>query len=133
MKEWEKHLERAEEKLKSAHILFDNNMLADSISESYYSMYHAAKALLALKNVYPRTHAGLVSQFGLNFAAEGLIEDFYAKSLAKAETKREKADYDVFYVPSRDESELLLEDAAKFLNRINMAVIDINDLKGKKD
>lgn len=78
MKEWEKHLERAEEKLKSAHILFDNNMLSDSISESYYSMYHAAKnlyflrlknhrflnaakALLALKNVYTRTHAGLVS------------------------------------------------------------------------
>lgn len=82
MKEWEKHLKRAEEKLKSAHILFDNNMFADSVSESYYSMYHAAKALLSLKNIYPRTHAGLVSQFGLKFVTEGLIEDFYAKSLA---------------------------------------------------
>lgn len=39
-----------------------------------------------------------------------------------------KADYDVFYVPSRDESKSLLEDAAKFLNRINRAVIEINNL-----
>jgi len=79
MKEWEKHLERAEEKLKSTHILFDNNMFADSVSESYYSMYNAAKALLALKNVYLRTHADLVSQFGLTFVTEGPIEGFYAK------------------------------------------------------
>jgi|GEM_PF-4911680 len=122
MKEWEKHLERAEEKLKSAHILFDNNMFADSVSESYYSMYHAAvekseifwaskskilkaKALLSLKNVYSRTHAGPVSQFGLNFVIEGFIEEFYAKSLAKAETGREKANYDVFYVVFKNEKQ----------------------------
>lgn len=127
MKEWKKHLERAEEKLKSAHILFENNMFADSVSESYYSMYHAAKALLALKSIYPRTHTGLVSQFGLNFVTEGIIEDFYAKSLAKAETERQKADYDVFYVPSKEKSESLLEDAEKFLDRIKRAVIEIKE------
>jgi len=31
MKEWEKHLGRAEEKLRSANILFENNMFADAI------------------------------------------------------------------------------------------------------
>jgi uncharacterized protein (UPF0332 family) len=122
MKEWEKHLDRAEEKLRSASILFEHNMFADAISEAYYSMFHAAKALLALRGLFSKTHAGVVSQFGLQFVNEGLIEDWYAKSLTKAQTKREKADYDIFYEPSNEEAESVLEDAEKFLQRIKDAI-----------
>ena len=92
MKEWEKHLERAEEKLRSANLLYENKMFADTISEAYYAMFHVAKALLALRDIFPKTHAGVVSQFGLQFVNEGFIEELYGKSLAKAQTKREKAD-----------------------------------------
>jgi len=54
MKEWEKHLERAEEKLRAANLLLENNMFSDAISEAYYVMFHAAKALLALRSIYPK-------------------------------------------------------------------------------
>lgn len=74
MKEWEKHLERAEEKLRSANLLFENKMFADAISEAYYAMFHAAKALLALKGIYPKTHAGVVSQFGLLYSSPSMDE-----------------------------------------------------------
>ena len=74
MKEWEKHLERAEEKLSSANLLFEN------------------------------------------------IEELYAKSLAKAQTKREKADYDIYYEPSEEEAESIIEDAERFLERIKEAI-----------
>jgi len=77
MKEWEKHLGRAEEKLRSANILFEN------------------------------------------------IEELYAKSLAKAETRREKADYDIYYEPSDEEAESILEDAENFLERIKRAVKEL--------
>jgi len=87
-------------------------MFAEAISESYYAMFHAAKSLLALKSVYPKTHAGVVSQFGLQFVNKGFIEELYAKSLAKAQTRREKADYDIYYEPSEEETESALEDAA---------------------
>lgn len=118
-------MERAEEKLRSANILFENNMFADAISEGYYAMFHAAKALLALKSVYPKTHAGVVSQFGLQFVNAGLIEELYAKSLAKAETRREKADYDIYYEPSEEEAESILEDAENFLERIKRAIKEL--------
>lgn len=126
MKEWEKHFERAEEKLRSANLLFENNMFTDAISEAYYAMFYAAKALLASKSIYPRTHAGVVSQFGLQFVNRGLVEELYAKSLAKAQTKREKADYDIYYEPSKEEAESVIEDAEKFLERIKRA---LNELK----
>ena len=115
-------MERAEEKLRSASLLFEHKMFADAISEAYYSMFHAAKALLALRGLFSKTHTGVVSQFGLQFVNEGLIEEWYAKSLTKAQTKREKADYDIFYEPSTEEAESVLEDAAKFLQRIQEAI-----------
>jgi uncharacterized protein (UPF0332 family) len=52
-------------------------------------------ALLKLRNIHPRTHSGLISEFGLNFVKDGTIEEDYARYLVKAETKRVMADYDV--------------------------------------
>ena len=115
-------MERAEEKLSSANLLFENNMFADAISEAYYAMFHAAKSLLALKDIYPKTHNGVVAQFGLQFVNKGLIEELYAKSFAKAQTKREIADYDIYYEPSKEEAESIVEDAERFLVRIKKAI-----------
>ena len=129
MKEWAKHLERAEEKIGAANLLFENEMFADAISEAYYAMFHAAKSLLALKEIYPKTHTGVVSQFGLQFVNEGLIEDFYAKSLAKAQTRREKADYDIYYEPSKEEAESVVEDAEMFLERIKKAIDEMQKFR----
>lgn len=88
-------------------------------------MFHAAKALLALKNMYPKTHKGVVSQFGLQFVTEGFIEELYAKSLTKAEIKREKADYNIYYNPSKEEAKSIVEDAERFLERIKRAIREI--------
>ena len=129
MKEWAKHLERAEEKIGASNLLFENEMFADAISEAYYAMFHAAKSLLALKEIYPKTHTGVVSQFGLQFVNEGLIEDFYAKSLAKAQTRREKADYDIYYEPSKEEAESVVEDAEMFLERIKKAIDEMQKFR----
>ena len=57
------------------------------------------------------------------------IEELYAKSLTKAQTKREKADYDIYYVPSKEEVESIIEDAENFLVRIKDAIRDILNLK----
>ena len=107
-------------------------MFSDAISEAYYAMFHAAKALLVLRSIYPKTHAGVVSQFGLQFVTEGLIEDLYAKSLAKAETKREKVDYDIYYESSEEDAESIVEDAEKFLVRIKEAIKEVHEKSPNK-
>ena len=40
----------AQDKLKSAKILFENRQWKDSVSRAYYAMYYAAYALLIIKN-----------------------------------------------------------------------------------
>jgi hypothetical protein len=83
MSEVEDHLYHAKDKLKSAHILLKNGQYNDAISRGYYSMYHAAKALLLLKGIHPKKHAGVISMFGLHYVTEGYIEEAYGRALTK--------------------------------------------------
>lgn len=117
LREIAKELEVAEEELSSAYLLFENGKYRDAISRAYYSMFHAARALLLMKDVIPRKHSGVVSMFGLHFVKEGTVDEFYGKALTKAFELRTKADYNVFYSPSREEAEEILEDAEKFLEK----------------
>ena len=98
-------------------IFKDGRILYERMGEAFGESGRKTKALLALRDIFPKTHAGVVSQFGLQFVNEGLIEELYAKSLAKVETKREKADYDIYYEPSKEEAESAIEDADAFLKR----------------
>ncbi len=118
-------LEKAESKLNSAKILFENRVYDDAISRAYYCMYYAAKAILCLKEKHPRTHRGVVSQFGLEFVKEGLIEEYYARAITTAQERREMADYDIHYTPSEEEAESIVEDAERFLERIRRAIDEI--------
>lgn len=125
MAEYEKYLERAYESLESAKILFENGKYNASISQDYYTMFYASKALLSLKRIYPKTHRGVVSEFSLKFVNEGFIEDIYGKILAKGMQLRERVDYDVYYKASREEAEEILNEAEIFLERVEKAIKEI--------
>ena len=76
-----KYLKNAEEKLNAAKHLLEGEFYRDSVSRSYYSMFFAAKALLALREIYPQTHKGVVTQFGLQFVKNGFIRELHGRSL----------------------------------------------------
>lgn len=117
-----KYLKSAEEKLDAAKHLLKGKFYRDSVSRSYYSMFFAAKALLALKDVYPRTHRGVVTQFGLQFIKNGFIKELYGRTFRIAKELRETADYDVdIDILQRDAKEEV-ERAEKFLARVKKAI-----------
>ncbi|WP_054840031.1 HEPN domain-containing protein [Thermococcus sp. JCM 11816] len=125
--EIEKHIKIAEEELSSAYLLLENGKLRDSISRAYYSMFHAAKALLLLKGINPRKHSGVIRMFGLHFVDSGFIERTYAKYLTYAFSLRSKADYDVYYEPTHEEAENVVETAERFLERIKSVLEEIKN------
>jgi uncharacterized protein (UPF0332 family) len=67
----ESELENAAEKLDSAKLLFRNGKLSDAINRAYFSMFHAARALLRIYDKGPKTHEGLLAEFGLTFVKTG--------------------------------------------------------------
>lgn len=117
-----RHLELAEEELSSAYILLENGKFRDAISRAYYSMFHAAKAILLTKDISPRKHSGVIKMFGLHFVTEGFVEETYARAFNHAFALRSRADYDVYYFPSYEEARDVVENAGAFLERIKRAL-----------
>ena len=56
--------------------------------------------------------------FGLHFVDEGFLERVYAKYLTSAFSLRSKADYDVYYEPTEEEAEAVVENAERFLSEL---------------
>ena len=125
MSEHDAYMERAYEALESAKILLENEKYNASVSQAYYAMFYAAKALLSVKDRHPKTHRGVVAELGLEFINKGFVEEVYGKMIAKSLQLRERVDYDVYYKATREEAESIVRDAERFVERIKKAIDEI--------
>lgn len=83
----------------------------------YYALYHAARAALLAEGVEPRTHKGVLNQFGKRFRDDPVFTDQAFELLPKAQTFREIADYEVSTNRALTEERLeeLIDGARDFL------------------
>jgi uncharacterized protein (UPF0332 family) len=125
----EASLSKAERKLEAARFLLKGGFYDDAVSRAYYSMYHAAKACLRLRDLYAKTHKGLIKRFGLDLVRTGDIERFYAKALIAAGEKREEADYGIERSIDRQEADGVVADAERFLARVRGFVDESSEPK----
>ena len=123
----EKYIENAEEKLEAAEYLLKGGFYNDAVSRAFYSMFYSAKALLSLKEIYPKAHKGVITKFGLEFVKKGFVEDVYGHALSHAKDRREVADYDIGKIIGVEEAESIVEDAENFLVRIKKVIKDIHE------
>ncbi len=49
------------------------------------------------KNIFPKTHRGVIARLGLEFVKEGIIEEYHLKAMSTAKETRERADYGAGY------------------------------------
>ena len=108
-------LERAEERLKISKELLDLGHFADSLSKSYYAMFSAAKALLALRELDSSRHSGVLSLFNRYFVKEGLFSKESSRLLSEAKIEREEADYEDFVTVTEEDAKHQLKNAIKFV------------------
>jgi len=113
-----KRFEKAEERLKTARHLYEQEYYEDSISRSYYAIFFATKGLLVTKDIDPRRHSGVKNQFAQHFVKTGEIEPEFKDILKQAKEIREMGDYDEFYIASPEEARWQLESAERFLQRV---------------
>ena len=124
---YKKYIENAEEKLEAAEYLLRGGFYNDAASRAYYSMFYSARALLSLKEIYPKAHKGVILKFGLEFVKKGFVEEVYGRALGHAKDRREVADYDIEKNIREEEAESIVEDAEKFLVRIKEAIKEIQN------
>ena len=115
LSEVEEFLSKANDKLISSKILFENQQYATSVSASYYCMFLTAKALLIKKNYFPKSHEGLISLFGQVYVNQGNFDRRIAKYLARAQSLREDADYDAVDGITKSIANLWINNAEEFM------------------
>jgi len=74
-------LERAKEILIESKDSFKNGHYKLSTNRSYYAMFSATKALLALKELDARTHSGVILLFNQHFVKNGVFPKDLSKLL----------------------------------------------------
>jgi len=113
------HMEKAIKRLHVAEKLLHDDEYEDAVSRAYYAIYHAAKAALATTNVFPKTHKGLVSEFGKTFVLTGTFPKELGKILADTKAARETYEYTITATIEKTEAETIFTNAQTFVTTIN--------------
>lgn len=98
-------LNMAKERLESSKLLLDNHCYKDSIGRSYYAIFTAARALLALDGEDFARHAGVISYFQRTYIKSGTFDVKYSRYISEAFQIRNNTDYADFYIVSREDAE----------------------------
>ncbi len=111
-------LEKAKDDLETAEIMFKNKKYSQAINRSYYAMFHSARSLLALDKFDSKKHSGIISYFNHHYIKTGKIKPKFSKMLTTAFKIRSDSDYKDFYIITRQDAELQLKNAKKFIKKI---------------
>jgi len=111
-------LEKSEDKLKAAKSLLKDGFFDDAISRAYYSIFHAASAVLLSKGITVESHSALKTIFGLRFIKSGKIERKFGRILSRLKDEWENGDYDIFTDFNSQDAEEAIKQAEEFLERM---------------
>ena len=111
----EKEMDSAEyDLLKSEKSLLDGDYKWSSV-QAYYSMFHAAKALVFLKGYREKSHYCLMIALRELYVRTGLIKDEFAENFELCMEIRHEADYALLY--DEESAKMAFENAARFLEK----------------
>lgn len=118
-------LASAHEKLTAAKLLLDAELYKDSVGRSYYTIFSAIRAVLAVKQVDFSKHAGVIAYFQKEFIKTDIFDKKYSKYLQQAFQIRNSCDYDDFFIVSKQDAEEQYNRAKELLEIIEEYITGI--------
>lgn len=119
-------MKNSEDSLTVAEDCMEKGLYRDAINRSYYAAFYAIKALLALEEVDFKRHKDVVAYFNRNYAATEKVPREIGRKLARLQQKREKSDYDDFYIASKEETMEQIENTKS-------VILAVKDYLGKPE
>ena len=111
-------LERARECLKTADVLYEIEDFMAAANRSYYAIFHAVRAVLALDGVDRKKHSGVIAYFQEHYIKTEKFDKQYSFILKNSFLVRQESDYEDFYIISKDEVKQQMDDAKQFVAEI---------------
>ena len=120
-------VEQAEEALRDAQALMDNDSLRASVNRSYYAMFYSVLALLITRDLGTSKHSGAISLFDREFKTSGIFSKELSDWLHDAFNFRVKADYRELVSVSKGRSEEILSHARSFFSQVKRYLVSTTD------
>jgi len=108
-------VEQARECLESAIRESDSGVFKSAANRSYYCIFHAMRAVLALEQFDSNKHSGVISTFRQRYIKTGLFKTELSDIIQSSFHNRGKSDYEDFFVISKEETAQQIENAKTFL------------------
>ena len=112
-------LRKADEKLTTAEIDFNNERYDDSISRTYYAVFHAISAVLLSKGLHYSSHAQVIGNFNKEFVKTKIFPKTFTKIIQRLFEERQIGDYDIESGITKKEAKINLDDASKIIAAVN--------------
>jgi uncharacterized protein (UPF0332 family) len=122
LEESQRWMAKAHYSLTAAKTLLEESLFAESISRSYYAMFYAAKALLLLDGIDVSKHSAVAAAFGREYAKTGKIDPRYHRMLLDGFEWRQKSDYDVYWLATRERAEKCHQEAEAFAAQVEKSL-----------
>lgn len=74
-----------------------------AVNRFYYSVFHAARALLSTKDIEPSKHSGVMAVFNKEFVKTGIVSVQASKTFTEIFSMRNQADYTDFVNFTKEE------------------------------
>lgn len=114
---------RAARTLSAAELLAREDYPEDAVARAYYAILHAAKAALAVHDIFAESHSAVRGMFGQHLILTGAIERQWSKQLAASLDDRLTADYDAATFFTRTEAQCECRRAQAFVGRIRRYLV----------
>ncbi len=108
-------LDIAKERLNFADEILNLGDYKTVANRSYYAVFSAIRAVLALDGFDSKKHSGVIAEFRKNYLKTGILPRNLSPVIDALVEIRQGSDYDDFYVVSKEEVREQLENAKRFI------------------
>ena len=115
-------LEQADESIEAASLLLEQDLLRRSVNNSYYAMFYAVMALLAIKKKETSKHGGAIGLFDKEFVKTDIFPKDFSRWLHRAFDLRQRCDYEAQFRVSVGEAKNTLGSAKKFVAEVKAVI-----------
>lgn len=113
-------VERAQESMDAAELLFTNGFTRDAVAKLYYSLLYSVRAMLLTKGLEPKSHEGALRLFSMHFVKKGVLEPRDSHVFSKLMKYRQEADYNPSYVFTSEDYLEFKKEAEEVMRKINL-------------
>ena len=104
--------------LQDAEMTLIADSLLNSANRSYYCIFHAMRAVLALEEFDSKKHSGVISRFRERYIKTGIFPTEFSDIVGDAFEIRNDSDYEDFYIISKDDVAAQIANAKTFLTAV---------------